>query len=64
MKQTELIVLALAGVAVYMIVKNGGGNSVTSADGKIKSPATWTSADIGNNVALQYQAYAYGRTFL
>lgn len=63
MKQTELIVLALAGVAVYMIMKNGGGNSVTSADGKIKDPAGWKASDL-TSAADQYKAYAYGRTFL
>lgn len=51
MKNTEMIALALAGIAVYMIVNGKKSNAVTSADG----PANTSGAgEIFNEVGRQF----------
>lgn len=43
MKQTDMIVLGLAGVAVYMIVKGKGGNPLASLFAALPAPSAGTT---------------------
>jgi hypothetical protein len=66
MKTENAIVLGLSAMAVYFIVKSSPGlldkaKATVGLTSLTKSPAYWTSQDIGNDAIAQYQSYAYGR---
>lgn len=60
MKNTELIALALAGVAVYMIVKGKKTTAVTSADGPPAGAATEIFNDLGKSFANGWKYFTDG----
>lgn len=66
MKNQNYIVLGLSALAVYFIVKArpaivDQAKAALGLSVLTKSPEYWASKDIVNDVAKQYQAYAYGR---